>query len=175
MQVPEALSKGRAYDSAATESHGRSWTNAQLLHKWEVLPARAEIPIRRVKWVQAMTEHNHAHLQTNGGDLGTASRRGTNIDGRGFFLSSTANSFAVLLSGDLHLFAGLSGTEDFFELWVEKQSSVVSIFDDEDFRDSFQRTVEPRVKMFLPKEASFTTNCVVFISLILMMKNSKLS
>ena len=85
MQVPEALSKGRAYDSAATESQVRSWTNAQLLHKWEVLPARAEIPIRRVKWVQAMTEHNHAHLQTNGGDLGTASRRGTNIDGRGFF------------------------------------------------------------------------------------------
>ena len=26
-----ALSKGRAHDSAATESHGRSWTNAQLL------------------------------------------------------------------------------------------------------------------------------------------------
>ena len=45
-----ALSKGRAYDSSATESHGRSWTNAQLLHKWKVLPARAEIAIRRVKW-----------------------------------------------------------------------------------------------------------------------------
>ena len=59
-----ALSKGKAHDHAATESHGRSWTNAQLLHKWKVLPARAEIAIRRVKWWQATTEHNHAHLQT---------------------------------------------------------------------------------------------------------------
>ena len=59
-----ALSKGRAYDSAANEGHGRSWTNDQLLHKWKVLPARAEIAIRRVNWWQAMTEHNHAHLQT---------------------------------------------------------------------------------------------------------------
>ena len=39
----------------------------------------------------------------------------------------------------MHLFAGLCGTED-FELWEEKQFSVVSIFDDEDVRDSFQRT-----------------------------------
>ena len=53
-----ALSKGKAHDRAATESH------SQLLQKWKVLPARAEIAIRRVKWWQAMTEHNHAHLQT---------------------------------------------------------------------------------------------------------------
>ena len=55
-------------------------------------------------------------------------------------LSPTANRFAVAFSEDLHLFAGLSGTEDFFELWEEKQFSVVSIFDDEDARYSFQRT-----------------------------------
>ena len=55
-------------------------------------------------------------------------------------LSPTANPFAVAFSEDLHLFAGLSGTEDFFELWEEKDISVVSIFDDEDVRDSFQRT-----------------------------------
>ena len=34
----------------------------------------------------------------------------------------------------------LSGTEDFLELWEEKQFWVVSIFDDEDVRDSFHRT-----------------------------------
>ena len=33
-----ALSKGRAYDITAIEGHGRIWTNAQLLHKWKVLP-----------------------------------------------------------------------------------------------------------------------------------------
>ena len=46
----------------------------------------------------------------------------------------------MAFSEDLHLFAGLSGTEDFFEQWEDKQFSVVSIFDDEDVRDSFQRT-----------------------------------
>ena len=55
-------------------------------------------------------------------------------------LSPTANPFAVAFSEDLHLFAGLSGTEDFFEPREEKHISVVSIFDDEDVRDSFQRT-----------------------------------
>ena len=59
-----ALSTGTANDLAATESHGRSLTNAQFFHKWKVLPARAEIAIRRVKRRQAMTEHSHAHLQT---------------------------------------------------------------------------------------------------------------
>ena len=46
----------------------------------------------------------------------------------------------MAFSEDLHLFAGLSGTEDFFELWEERQLLVVSIEDDEDVRDSFQRT-----------------------------------
>ena len=55
-------------------------------------------------------------------------------------LSPTAKTFAVAFSEELHLFAGLSGTEDFFELWEEKQFSVVSISDDEVVRDSFQRT-----------------------------------
>ena len=41
---------------------------------------------------------------------------------------------------DSHLFAGLSGTDDFFELWEAKHFPVVSIFDDEDVRDSIQRT-----------------------------------
>ena len=59
-----ALSKGRAYDSTAIESHGRSWTNAQLFDKWKVLLARSGIAIRRIKWWQAMTEHNRAHWQT---------------------------------------------------------------------------------------------------------------
>ena len=43
-------------------------------------------------------------------------------------------------SEDLHLFAGLAGTQDFFELWEENQFSVGSIFDDEDARDSSQHT-----------------------------------
>ena len=59
-----ALSNGKAHGHAATESHGRSWTNAQLLHKWKVFPARAEIAIRRGECWQAVTEQNHAHLQT---------------------------------------------------------------------------------------------------------------
>ena len=44
--------------------HGKPRTNAQLLHERRVLPARAEVAIRRIKRWQAMTEHNRAHLQT---------------------------------------------------------------------------------------------------------------
>ena len=134
-----ALSKGRACDIAATESHGRSWTNAQLLHKWKVLPARAEIAIRRVKWWQASTEHDHAHLQTMAAIWGQRPGEAQTLTAEGS-QSPPANLFAVAFSEDPHLFAGLSGTEDFFELWEEKQFSVVSIFDDEDVRDSFHRT-----------------------------------
>ena len=57
-----------------------------------LLPARAEIAIRRVKWWQAVTEHNHAHLQTNGGNLATAPRRATNVDIRRC-LSAHSKSF----------------------------------------------------------------------------------
>ena len=66
----------------------------------------------------------------NGGNMGTATRRGTNVHGRGF-------------SDDLHLLEKLLGTEEFFELWEEKHFSVVSIFDDQDVRNAFQRTDFP--------------------------------
>ena len=56
------------------------------------------------------------------------------------FLAPTANPYAVAFSENMHLFAGLSGTENFFELWEEKHFSVVPISDDEDVRDAFQRT-----------------------------------
>ena len=46
----------------------------------------------------------------------------------------------MAFSDDLHWFEGLSGREDFFEIWEGKHFSVVSIFDDEDVRDAFQRT-----------------------------------
>ena len=124
-----ALSKGRAYDSAATESHGRSWTNAQLIHKWKVLPARAEIAIRRVKWWQAMTKHNHAHLQTMTAFWELLPGEAQTLTAEVFFLSPTANPFVVAFSQDLHLFAVLSGTDDFFEFWEGKQFSVVSSTD----------------------------------------------
>ena len=69
-----AESAGHKSLQTTTERHGRSWTNGQLVHRWKVLPARAEIAIRRVKW-QAMTEHNHAHLQTKAAIWETAPRR----------------------------------------------------------------------------------------------------
>ena len=87
-------SRGKAYDLAATESHGRSWTNVQLLHKWKVLPARAEIAIRRVKWWQAMTEHNHAHLQTMAAILGQLPDGPQTLTSEGV-PAHTANPFAV--------------------------------------------------------------------------------
>ena len=86
-----------------------------------------------------MTEHNHAHLQTRSAIWGQLPGEAQTLTAEGS-LSPTANPFAVAFSEDLHLFAGLSGTEDFFELREEKEFSVVSIFDDEDVRDSFQRT-----------------------------------
>ena len=72
-----ALSKGKAYDRAATESHGRSWTNAQL---WKVLPARAEIAIRRVKVVAGNDGTQPRTPADNGGNMVTAPRRATNVD-----------------------------------------------------------------------------------------------
>ena len=54
-------------------------------------------------------------------------------------LALTANSFVKTLSEDLDLFLELSSTVDFFELWEAKLFSLVSIFDDEHVRDSFQR------------------------------------
>ena len=70
--------------------------------------------------------------------MGTASRRGTNVNGG--CLAPTANPYAVAFSDDLHLFEGLSGTEDFFEICEEKHFSMISIYDDEYVRDAFQRT-----------------------------------
>ena len=103
-----ALPKGRAYDSTASESHVRSWT------KWRVLPAQAKIAIRRIKWWQAMTEHNRAHLQTIAAVWGQLPGEASTLTDEGSQLP-TANPFAVAFSEDLHLIAGLSGTEDFFE------------------------------------------------------------
>ena len=50
----------------------------------------------------------------------------------------------AFFSEDLHLFAGLSGTEDFFVLWEAKYFSVVSIFDDDNVRDIFQHGFQTR-------------------------------
>ena len=74
------LSKGKAQDCAATECHVRSWNNAQLLHKWKVLPARAEIATMRVK------EHGHAQCWRFGDEDANSSTLQSNtlghIDGK---------------------------------------------------------------------------------------------
>ena len=114
-----APSKGKADDHVATESDGRSWTNVQLFHKWKVLSARAEIAIRRVKLWQAMTEHNHAHLQTMAAIWAQLPDGPQTLTSEGVLVYTT-NPVAVASSEGLHLFAGLSGTEDFFELWEAK-------------------------------------------------------
>ena len=68
----------------------------------------------------------------NGSFMGTAPGEPPTLTDEGA-LSPTANPFAVAFSEDVHLFAGLSGTEDFFELW---EDSVISTFDGEDVGDS---------------------------------------
>ena len=103
-----------------------------------MVPARAEIAIRRVKWWQATTEQNHAHLQTMAAIWGQLRDEAQTLTAEGFS-APAANLFAVAFSEDLHLFAGLPGTEDFFEFSVAKHFGVVSIICDEDFRDPFQR------------------------------------
>ena len=77
-----ALSKGKAYDRAATERHGRSWTNAQFLHKWKVLPARADIRNQESEVVAGNDGAQPHTLADNGGNMGTAPRRATNTDDR---------------------------------------------------------------------------------------------
>ena len=115
-----ALSKGKAYEIAANEStSGDRDSTSEMVAGDDGAQPRT--------------------FTDNGGNMVTASRRGTNIDGKGF-LEPTANAFAVAFSEDMHLFAGLSGTEDFFELWEVEHFSVVSIFYDKDVRDAFQRT-----------------------------------
>ena len=86
-----------------------------------------------------MTEHNHAHLQTMATIWRQLPDEAQTLTAEGF-LAPTANPYAVVFSDDLHLLEKLLDTEDFFELWEEKHFSVVSIFDDQDVRDAFQRT-----------------------------------
>ena len=83
-------------------------------------------------------EHNRAHLQTMAAVWRQLPGEATTLTDEGA-LYPTANPFAVAFFEDLHLFAGLSGAEDFFELW-RKTILMISIFDDEDVGDSFQRT-----------------------------------
>ena len=60
---------------------------------------------RRVTWWQAMTEHNHAHLQTMAAIWGQLPDGPQTLTSEGV-LPHTANPFAVAFSGDLHLFCG---------------------------------------------------------------------
>ena len=82
-----------------------------------------------------MTEHNHSHLHTMAAIWGQDSRRSTKVDGRGF---SGTNSEPVRngFFGRLALVRGTVGDGGF----LHKHFSVVSILDDEDVRDAFQRT-----------------------------------
>ena len=68
---------------------------------------------------KVVADHDGAQPRTladNGGHLETASKRGTHIDGRRLLSIFSEPIRSVFFAGDLHLFAGLSGTEDFFEL-----------------------------------------------------------
>ena len=76
----------------ATDAVGQ---NAQLLHKWKVLPARAEIAIRRVKVVAGNVGTQPRTPANNGDNMERAPRRATNADDRR--LAHTAN-FSQLLS-----------------------------------------------------------------------------
>ena len=101
-----------------------------------------------------MTEHNHAHFLAMAaiwrqlpGEAQTLTAEGS--------LSPTANPFAVAFSEDLSLVCGTLWHGGFLELWEEKQFLVVSIFDDEDVRDSFQRT-----DFKLMRTAAFSNNAL---------------
>ena len=116
MQVPERRAE---HTTALPRRAMDAMTNAQLLHQWRVPLARAEIAIRKIKWWQAMTEHNRTHLQTMAATCGQLPGEAQTLTEEGS-LSPTANPFAVAFSEDLHLFAELSGTEDLFELKEKK-------------------------------------------------------
>ena len=117
-----------------------------LRRRGPVLPARADIAIKSVMWWQAVREHNHAHLQTRAAIWGLLPDGPQTLTTEGV-LAHTANPFAV---------AGLSGTEDFFKLWGAKHFSVVSIFDDGDVRDSFQR-----IDLKLVRTAAFSNQTLL--------------
>ena len=136
-------------DSSANERRGRSLTNTQLLHKWRVLPARAEIAIRRIQRWQDMTKHNRAHLQAMTAIWGHLLGWVQTLSIEGYFHQQQIHA-QWLFSADLLLFSGQSGTEDFFELQKAKLFYVVSIVDDEDVRDFSKRT-----NLELMREATF--------------------
>ena len=75
-------------------------------------------PRRQTRLQQKQQSGNRVQIAGASGELVGAARvlvcTFTNIDGRGFFLSPTANPFAVAFTEDLHMFAGLSGMKDFF-------------------------------------------------------------
>ena len=80
----KAHSEGRAYDSAATESRAQL-DQRSAPSQVESAPRTSRDRNQKSKMGAGNDEAQPRTLADNGGDLGTASRRGTNIDGRGVF------------------------------------------------------------------------------------------
>ena len=58
-----ALMQGRA-KTIHIDSHVTAMSNVEVLKHWKILPVRAELAVRRIKWLQSMCRHKQAHRQT---------------------------------------------------------------------------------------------------------------
>eukprot|EP00959_Pyramimonas_sp_CCMP1952_P174516 3647139-Pyramimonas_sp.AAC.1 len=104
--------KGSATDWGGT--HAVSWSNAELLRDWRILPSAGELAVRRVRWLQSMVQRTYAHVQTVSVLLGHILHEPPALASSGA-LSSTANPWLRQFARDLDWYRGISGTETFFE------------------------------------------------------------
>eukprot|EP00959_Pyramimonas_sp_CCMP1952_P452272 9466289-Pyramimonas_sp.AAC.1 len=112
-----------------TGPHVKTMSNLELLREWKILPARGELAIRRIRWLQQMLRHRFANQQTLTALFGHLGGERPTLDLEGH-LRPDANPWVLQLAANLEMYRGLSGTESFFEQWQDMNDSWFSIFEE---------------------------------------------
>ena len=92
-------------------------SNIEVLRYWRIMPTHAAVAMRRVRWLQSMTENERAHEQTVAALFGRLAELESEeaLDAQGH-LTDAAPPEAHAFNASLRLLEGISATEAFFEL-----------------------------------------------------------
>jgi len=116
--------KGKAH-SFVSGKHTQL-TRLEVFRKWRILPTKVEVGLRKVKWLQACIARPIPNEQFVAAVFGEVLGFHT-LKQDGSLDAGVANPFALSFAESLEMFRGLSGTEDFFELWEECGRSWVEL------------------------------------------------
>ena len=112
-----------------------------VLKAWRILPARGELAVRGLKWLQQIVANpkiNEQLISAIWGDLVHGSDENKTLDAHDR-LRPKASPFAKNMASHLQMYEGISGTEDFFELWQESGQSWTQLLSNEDLKDALSR------------------------------------